>query len=621
MNKNNSKNLLNKYMATKRTWATSSRINYSSAREGNFRIFYDSYYAQPSLYYRAHSYNEYQLLVDPNYISRDEIVTIEDFSPSKTDQYLAYTYSRNGSDWKELKIVTTDGSISPTETLSGIRYSAIEWYENGFFYKKYERTSSGELHPHLYYHRIFSEQNEDSLIFKSPKASDEIYLSGAIEEDMYVLEIINDKKNQYTYLYFDPAEDVKGFRPLFFKINYQLNFLRLHDDKLLMLAPVNDKSQILSFDKQNPKSVKILSPEFENAQLTNIEFLSDKIVLAYQQITQPYMAVIDYDGTILGNVSLPNGVSVSGLHYQKSTGEFLFHLESYTIPSVVCKLNLHTYTYEIVEKTGVGFDFSDYKFELEYVEVSDSVNIPVFVIYKEKFDSSRPKPMLLETYSGFGSISQPRYNPEAIYFIEQGGVYAYAYCRGGGEKGISWWSQGQASNKTNTVNDFIGVSEYYKKSGKVNKIAITGSSHGGLITAAAFVQRPDLYAAAIIESAPLDMLTYQRLNQGVDKTSEYGSVRIKEDFEAITTYSPYHNIRSNQDYPPCLIVTGSNDDRVPPAHSFKFAALLQNRTQQTQPILLQSKKGLGHNSANNLVDYLDDMAQICGFIHEYMIKN
>lgn len=621
-NRHNSTNLMNKYMVREIRWNTHHNINFDNNRDENYRFFYQNQFTTPSIYYKENSFNDFKVLVDPRDISGKDKIVLQSFAPSKDNQYLAYSFNRNGSDWREIQIVSTSNQGSPTESLKDVRFSGINWFRNGFYYTKYPPSSITEKlgKPAIYYHRLFTDQAEDSLVFKSPNPNDELHLYSNFDETIFVLEVENRIDHQHSYFYYDPTEEIKAFRPLFYKVNFSLTFVAYKNGQLIMRAASGGKTQLVTIDKKAPGDLKIISPTIDEAYLTNYELLPDEIILSYQAIDQPYLVAIDYQGNVTNQSKLPSGVTVSSISYQKANKEVLFYLESYTIPPVICRLNRQTFTYEIVERTGVNFNYQDFKYEVRMVK-SDSVEIPVFLVYKE-LKSNRPTPVLLKAYGGFGVISTPRYDPNTIYFIEQGGIFAYAYVRGGGEKGNNWWNQGKYINKSNGVNDLITVSEYLidENLTKKKKIAITGASHGGLLAGSALSKRPDLFGAGVFHAGLMDMLRYEHYTVGSKWINEFGSTADSVGFYNLISYSPYNQLKPEINYPPSLFVTGQSDDRVPPFHSYKMVARMQNLTSQNNPILLWAKRGTGHYGPNNMEDQLMENAYIMGFLDEFILS-
>ena len=283
---------------------------------------------------------------------------------------------------------------------------------------------------------------------------------------------------------------------------------------------------------------------------------------------------------------------------------------------MVYKFNIRTFKKELTKQTSVNFDFNaiEYK-EVEY-KSKDSVAISMILVYEKGLKLDGNNPVILEAYGGFGSVNEPSFDPGIVYFIKSGGIYAFANIRGGGDNGEKWAMDGRGNNKQNSFDDFIAAAEYLiaNKYTDKDKLASTGSSNGGLVVAVAAVQRPDLFKAVVPVVAPLDMLRFEKFTVGHWHSDEYGTVKDSVSFSKLYGYSPYHNIQEGINYPAMLILTSDNDDRVPPFHSYKFAAELQSRTAQKNPILLKSEKNSGHSGASTFFSALREKADIYGFI-------
>ena len=296
-------------------------------------------------------------------------------------------------------------------------------------------------------------------------------------------------------------------------------------------------------------------------------------------------------------------------------GSLLLILQGYD------KLRIYNFKYIIKGETKVNFDYKKYQFKKEFITSHDGTKVPIFIVYKDFLNLNGNTPMLLKTYGGYGTINGPRFNAGIIYFLENGGAFAYVNVRGGGELGVDWWEKGKRLNKRNSILDFISAAEYLIEEGytKPSKLAVTGTSHGGLVVASAIMIRPNLFGSAVINKGVLDMLRVEKFTVGATSTnlSEYGSTENKIDFLNLKSYSPYHTIDTTISYPSMLIITADADNRVPPLHSFKFAAKLQSNINQIKPILIWTQKNAGHYGANKMFDKLEEYNYIYGFLfHE-----
>ncbi|WP_262674337.1 prolyl oligopeptidase family serine peptidase [Gillisia mitskevichiae] len=422
----------------------------------------------------------------------------------------------------------------------------------------------------------------------------------------------------YSYYYYEAKEDNIRFRPLLKNLKYELNIRGFEKNRIIARTAMNNKQLLVAIDPKDPGNWKNLSPTYENAILTGQEVLEDKIILSYQGEANDFIIAIDYDGQVLNELSITPGLSLSTMNFNEDSKRFIYSVESFTIPQVLYKLDLEKFTSELYDKTKVNFDFKDYKFRKTTFKSHDGVEVPIFIVFKNELKTDGSTPFLLKTYGGYGNMGTPRYDPGIIYFLENDGAFAYVDVRGGGKLGNSWWQDGKNLKKKNSFMDFISASEFLIEKGYTSpkKIAITGASHGGLVMGAAITMRPDLYGSAAIDVGVLDMLRFENFTVGATNTnlSEFGSVKNEEEFKNLLSYSPYHNLDYNKNYPSTLIMTGKYDDRVPPLHSYKFTALMQNNPNQKNPVLLWTQNKTGHYGASNMEDKVLENSFKYGFL-------
>ncbi|SHI56286.1 prolyl oligopeptidase family serine peptidase [Algibacter luteus] len=587
-----------------------------------FSYFITSGSTTPSLFYKKGVHSRYYMLVNSTSISRKDKIDIDYYKISKNNTWLAYKYNRNGSDWHEIRVVKIDKKRHYLNVLKHTLNSGIYWWNDGFFYKKYPFDSINATYkkPTIMYHKVDTKQEDDQIMFKSYSDDEDISVVGTKDESFYMVKRENTKTEIYNYYLFNPLrENIKlGFSPFLINTKYDLNFYKATDSLLYATTEINDKQQLISIDKEEPTKFKLISPSYDNYELQNYEFLEDFIVASYHSFNGSFLVKFDYQGKVLNECVLPKGLSVTDMYYSNNYEAFFFYLSSYTIPEVRYRLNLETFKYELVSETNVNFDFKNYKFKQDYYTSSDGTKVPIFIVYKDSLKQDKSTPFLLKTYGGYGKTNIPSYNPGIIYFIENGGAFAYTHIRGSGGFGKKWVTDGQRLNKKNGIADFISAAEYLIENNYTapKKIAITGASHGGLITGAALTQRPDLFGSAVINVGALDMIRFENFTIGsaVTNIQEFGSTKNLADFNNILSYSPYHNINNTINYPPTLLVTGTDDNRVPPFHSYKFAAKLQNVPSQKNPILLWAKDKTGHSGANTRSVQIKEYNYIYSFL-------
>ena len=622
LNKTNAFNIIDKYTLTD---------FHNPKKQGDYYFTYSFFnnLNNPALFYQPAFNRRSLVIIDPDFISLKDEILIRQYRVSKDSKLLAYQFSRNGSDWLEAQVVSLQTGLHKKDHLLGLKFKDLAWLGDGFFYSTYFQDSqfgvtSGQR---VFYHRIGDEQSQDKLIFTRKNNPDAYfdYMTTA-DERFFILKEINEKAGLVNFFYIDYQSDQPSLRPLITNLKWSdgtPNILDYHNGKFIATTSGESKfGSIIEIDPENPYKWRSLTAGFTDALLLNVIPFDDRMVAVYQTDLHPVISVIDYAGTVLYQLKLPVATSVGGFSGNHSDEELLFYIESYTMPPVVYNFNIRTYKKEAVKETSVNFKYDDIEYrQVEYLS-SDSVRVSMILVYQKGLKLDGNNPAILEAYGGFNRVDLPSFNPGIVYFIKNGGVYAFANIRGGGDKGEQWARDGRGKNKQKSFDDFIAAAGFLiaNKYTCRDKLAATGSSNGGLVTAASAIQRPDLFRVAVPEMAPLDMLRLEKFTVGHWNTEEYGTTKDSDSFARLYAYSPCHNIRETVNYPAMLIVTAENDDRVPPFHSYKFAAALQNRKAQTNPILLKSARNSGHHGASTFYTQIRDDASIFGFIMNQLME-
>ncbi|WP_460218465.1 prolyl oligopeptidase family serine peptidase [Psychroserpens sp. MEBiC05023] len=623
----NSVEQMNRYMFRKIGGYAGRLINEVSDDKVYYNYFYNSNNSTPSLYFKKGKDGDYSILVNTANISSRDEVEITNYKPSNDDQYVAYQYNRNGSDWKELRVVKVQKRRFYKEILKHTKTDKILWLREGFFYEKYPFDSlrAKTKKPSIMYHKLDTSQSEDILIFKSRKESEFVNIYGAKDGSFFLIKKENIETKKYSYFYLDYNDYDLRFKPFLMNIDYNLNGFEFYDKDIYATTTIGEGRRLISIPKNNPYKFKLVSPYYDDAVLVNYEVLNEKIVNLFTSSSGNLFSVVDKNGNLIKEITTPAGLFVSSMGYNKTYEQFFFYLGSYTIPGVLYTLNLDTYTYDISQKTSVNFDPKGYKFIQDKFTSEDGTEVPIYIVYKDFLPKDSNTPFLMTAYGGYGNITSPSYNPGVVYFIENGGAFAYVDIRGGGSLGKVWEDGGKRINKKNGINDFIAAAEYLinKNYTEPKKIAVRGTSHGGLIVAASAIKRPDLFGAVSVNVGVLDMLRFENFTVGATTTniSEFGTVTDSLDFKNLYSYSPYHNIDNSVNYPSMLVTTGANDTRVPSFHSFKFTAKLQNNPVQTHPVLLWTQKKTGHFGAKNKDDKLEENAYVYGFLLSELLND
>jgi len=606
-----------------------SNVKYENPHKmGNYYFNYASYDdGVPALFYRSGINDDPVILVDFNSISSKDKIVLNGYSVSKDSKLLAYQFSRNGSDWNEVKVVSLKTGSHKKDHLTGLKFSHISWLGDGFFYTTYSQKGQFGVttDQKIFYHRIGKEQQTDSLVFQSKNklSESELDYQTTSDEQFLIIEEKNKQMNAVSYFYIDYKSDHPVLKPLTINIKGSVKIIDAKNGKLIATTVANSSyGNIIEIDPEHLTQTRTLVAQRMDTLLRKVIPFKDRIVAFYQTKQRPLIVITDWAGSVLYKLKFPMGSSANGFMGNFDEDDILFNYDSYTTPPVVYKFNLKTFNKELTKKTSINYSIDKivYK-EVEY-QSKDGVKIPMVLVYEKGIVPDGNNPTLLEAYGGFGIVETPSFDPGIVYFIKQGGIYAFANIRGGGDKGTEWALQGKGLNKQKSFDDFIAAAEYLIHYGYTNshKLAITGASNGGLVVATAATQRPDLFKVVVPIVAPLDMIRFDKFTVGRWWADEYGTVNDSLSFSRIYNYSPYQKIQEDMNYPSMLIVTSDHDDRVPPFHSYKFAAKLQSRPTQKNPIILKVEESSGHHGATTMLSRIQAKADIYGFIVNELMK-
>lgn len=598
---------------------------------GLMRQFHDNEMNTPKLGYKKKVDGVLTPLVDPNFFYNNKTVNIIDYSPSVNSEVLAYKLMIDGSDRHEVRFLTIQNGKKHKEVLRNIKFSALAWKgDEGIFYNKNGNASqfAADSTYQVYYHKIGDDIKNDWLIYDATDTSGHLYFFTSGEGDKFFLVVSDrDEKNSDIY-YADLTSQNFELKKLTEKNKKGYRILGYRSNKMFISTKESNWGDIRYFELDSPDAIKVIIPQYQNQLLTDTNFYQDRIVCKYKNADGSYLMIFDYDGKFIRKVQSQKGMDISILGEDYFAKELFFTVYSYTIPPILFNLKLETGEYDryvnnAFTKTTAPFPIDHFTTLSTSYTTRDGVQVPITIVYKKGTVLNGNNPTLLEAYGGFGSISSPDYDNGLIYFLNNGGIYAYAEIRGGGDKGRKWHKDGTKLKKINTINDFIDAAEYLIKENYTspNRLAITGGSQGGLLVGATMVKRPELFKVAIPRVGVYDMAKFHDYTVGRFHFDEYGDPEIKEEFLAMMAYSPYHNIKDDVNYPTTLIITSDNDDRVPPVHSYKFAARLQDRPAQKNPIYLKTRKNAGHYGVTtNEEDMLEEKSEFYSFLLYHLKK-
>jgi prolyl oligopeptidase len=586
------------------------------------KYFYSNYRLdkkKPSvLHYREKLNDMPKQLVDPYAIYKDENVLMEGYYPSKNSKYLAFKISPNGSDRHEIRFLNILKQENLDDVLTNIKFSNVSWNgDEGVFYKK---NSNQEFFAkdstfQLFYHKMGEIQEKDLLIFDTTK--EENNFSFFVRENkLFILET-NKEETKKSYHYIDLFDPTFKLQEINVKNPDDFSFLYFKDNVIYFTNKKYDWGDVRSFNINNPNDETSIIPQIYSHLLVDTDFTKEYIICKYRNLGRNYINIHNYDGSFVRKFEAPSGMNFSVRFLDSKTNELYVTFYSYTLSYLNYKLNITTsdsnvYYNDFIKPKPTLFPLDYFENKTITYKSRDGKDVPITIVHKKGITLDGNNPTLLKAYGGFGVVSGPSYDVGLLHFLEKGGIYAFAEIRGGGEKGRKWHKDGMGLKKMNSFNDFIDAAEFLisEKYTSPNKLAITGGSHGGLVVGSAMTQRPDLFKVVVPIVGRLDMSTLDKYTSGIFHFDEYGNPNIKEEYEFLMSYSPYNNIKEEVNYPTTLIITSENDDRVPPFQSFKFAAKLQNRTAQKNPIYLQVNDKAGHygkvSNYENQVKKLDE---------------
>ncbi len=578
------------------------------------------------VYYKMETLNsEPEVIIDPNKFSEDGTVALSTFSVSDDGKYLGYGISRGGSDWSEFYVRDIKTGKDLSDHLKWIKFSGIAWYKNGFYYTRYPEPAEGDElkgtneNSKIYYHQVGTAQSEDVLIYED-KNHPEWGFGAQVTDDnefliIYVTESTSGNALYYKRLGVEKAPVVKvieGFDNDFSLIDHQKGmFLVLTNSK----AP---KYKLISIDVDNYESDywNDIIPESNRDVLMSASVLDNRIVTKYQKDAHSEILVFESDGSFLHNVKLPGLGSVSGFGGEKEDIVTFYTFSSYTYPNVVYKYNLKKNTSELYSSTKIDFNIEDYETKQIFYKSKDGTEIPMFIVHKKGLELNGKNPTWLYGYGGFNVSLTPRFDVRRLVWLENGGIYVVANLRGGGEYGEAWHKSGTKMEKQNVFDDFIYAAKYLISNNYTNseKLVIQGGSNGGLLVGAVVNQRPDLFKVAFPAVGVMDMLRYQNFTIGRYWASDYGtSADSEEMFKYLLNYSPIHNVKPDVEYPALMVTTADHDDRVVPAHSFKYIATMQDIYKGKNPVLIRIETDAGHGAGKSISKTIEEWADLYSF--------
>jgi prolyl oligopeptidase len=580
-------------------------------KEGDFYYFYknNGLQNQSVLYRKKGEAGTPELFLDPNTFSKDGTTSMAGISFCKDGSLAAYQISEGGSDWRKVIVIKTADKTIVEDTLRDVKFSGLAWKGNeGFYYSSYDKPKGSELSAKtqfhkLYFHKLGTKQSTDPLIFGGEKMPRR-YVGAGLTEDERFLVVSASTSTTGNELYVQDLKDPKG-KLVTVVGNFDNNHNVIDNDgsRLIIqtnLNAPNDRIVEVDFAKPTIENWKDIVPETDNA-MQGVGTADKKMFVNYLKDAKTLIKQFDYKGKLDREIELP-GIGTAGGFGGKITDKHIYYsFTSFTYPSSIFKYDIASGKSSLYEKPKVDFNPEDYETKQVFYASKDGTKIPMFITYKKGTELNGKNPTMLYAYGGFSISLTPSFNTSRIVWLENGGIYAQPNLRGGGEYGEKWHLAGTKMSKQNVFDDFIAAAEYLiaEKYTSTPYLAISGGSNGGLLVGATMTQRPDLMKVALPAVGVMDMLRYHKFTAGAGWAYDYGTADdSKEMFEYLQKYSPVHALRPNTTYPATMVTTADHDDRVVPAHSFKFAATLQENHVGDNPVLIRIETKSGHGSSN-----------------------
>jgi prolyl oligopeptidase len=594
-------------------------------KEGDYIYFYKNDGLQnQAVLYRQKNGGAPEVFLDPNTFSKDGTTSLAGIEFTKDGSLAAYQISEGGSDWRKVIVIRTADKSQVGDALTDVKFSGIAWKRNeGFYYSSYDKPKAGSQlsgltqHHKLYYHKLGTAQSDDILIFGGEKTPRR-YIGASITEDGRFLSITAANSTTGNELYLQDLSSNGPIVQIVDNFDSESYVLDSKGSKLYIFTNLNaPNNKIVSVDAASPKpnNWKDLIGETEN--VLNAGTAGGKIFANYLKDATSMVMQYSMDGKLERTISLPGVGTASGFSGKREEKELYYSFTSYIYPTTIFKYDINTGESKLYKKSGVLFDPTKYESKQIFYTSKDGTKVPMIITHKKGLELNGKNPTLLYGYGGFSVSLTPAFSTSNIILLEQGGVFAVPNLRGGGEYGEKWHIAGTKLQKQNVFDDFIAAAEYLINNNYTSsdKLAISGGSNGGLLVGAVMTQRPELAKVALPAVGVLDMLRYHKFTAGAGWAYDYGTAdESKEMFDYLRNYSPYHALKPGLSYPATMVTTADHDDRVVPAHSFKFAARLQEMHKGDNPVLIRIDTKAGHGAGKSTSQIIAEQADKWAFM-------
>jgi prolyl oligopeptidase len=593
--------------------------------EGDYTYFYKNDGLQNQyVLYRSKDGGEAEIFLDPNTFSEDGTTSMSGLSFSEDGSLLAYQISEGGSDWRKIIVIDTETKEQVEQALVDVKFSGVSWLANdGFYYSSYDKPEGSELSAKtdqhkVYYHKLGQAQSEDTLVFGDTAEQKHRYVGAKATKDGRYLFITASVSTSGNKLFIkDLTKPDSEFVTVVGNTDSDTSVIDNEGSKLFLVTNLNaPNKKVVTVDASNPQpeNWQDFIPETENVlnvTLGGNTFFANYMVDAISKVKQ-----YNKQGELIRDISLPGVGTAGGFGGKKEQTTLYYSFTNYKTPGTTYSFDVQSGESKVYRKSGIDFNSDNYTSEQVFYTSKDGTKVPMIITYKSDIKLDGSNPTILYGYGGFNISLTPRFSSTTAAWLEQGGVYAVANIRGGGEYGKEWHKAGTQLQKQNVFDDFIAAAQYLqdKKYTSKKRLALRGGSNGGLLVGAVMTQRPDLFQVALPAVGVLDMLRYHTFTAGAGWAYDYGtSDQSKEMFDYLKGYSPIHNVKAGVEYPATMITTGDHDDRVVPSHSFKFAAELQAKQAGTNPTLIRIETNAGHGAGTPTSKIIDLYADMYGF--------
>ncbi|MDY3317637.1 prolyl oligopeptidase family serine peptidase [Riemerella anatipestifer] len=599
-------------------------------KEGDYTYFYknDGLQAQ-SVLYRKDKNGNTEVFLDPNQFSKDGTTSLAGISFNKKGNLVAYKISEGGSDWNKIIILDAITKKPIDETLVDVKFSGISWLgDEGFFYSSYDKpdgsvlSAKTDMHK-VYFHKLGTKQSQDQLIIGGENFKRR-YMSAGVSEDQRYLILSAANATNGNELYIKDLKNNTDFIPVQKGYDYNTDVVDTKGDFIYALTDKGAPNmRLVKFDIKNPSVWTDVIPETEN--VLRVSTGGGYIFANYMKDAVTLVQQMDYNGKKVRDITLPGKGTAGGFSGKDSEKELYYAFTSYITPNTIYKLNVETGASSVYQKPKVKFNPDDFVSEQVFYTSKDGTKVPMTINYKKGLKLDGKNPTILYSYGGFNISLTPSFSVVNAVWMENGGIYAVPNIRGGGEYGKKWHDAGTKMQKKNVFNDFIAAGEYLQSKGYTSPefMALSGRSNGGLLVGATMTMRPDLAKVAFPGVGVLDMLRYHTFTAGAGWAYDYGTAQDdKAMFEYLKSYSPVHNVKKGVCYPSTMIITSDHDDRVVPAHSFKFGAELQEKQTCSNPALVRIEMNAGHGAGRSTDQVIGENADLMSFaLYEMGIRS